>query len=266
MSKSVLLGPYVGDFKQEVLVFRPYMRYISYISQEYEIFVSSHSNRSFLYDWVDDDNFLPIYEHISRNEVNQKGFIFQDITKTEFNQITKHIRDRIPFSDIDIHTLPYVKNTNGVSYYQKIYSSFTFPDIDIGESPDIVFIGDKSDQSSEVYSLLSDQFDVTVIGDMNNGLETYNEILKTPNFSDNYLRMFNYISKAKMVVTNCSEWVLICNSQQVPVFYCGADSSLFKNDGILNFDNKKCTSICDMDSDTMVNMVKYSYNKMYGGV
>ena len=264
MSKAVLLGPYVGDFTQEILVFRPYIRYISHTMDDMNIFISSHSNRSFLYEWIDPDRFLPIYDHISRNELNQTGFTYNDITKTEFNQITKKIRENIDFDDIDTFTLPYVKNTNGISYYQKFHTPFSIPDMedDFGDIS-IVGIFDKSDQSIEVYDLLSDRFNISVIGDMNNGLEEHNKLMRNTDFSsNNYLRMFNYIKRSKLVVTNCRDWVLICNCQGIPVFYWGYDSSLYKSDGALNFGNKKCTSVCNMDSSSILDMINYSYKRL----
>jgi len=265
MSTAVLLGPYVGSFTQEILVFRPHIRYISQTIDGSEIYISSHSNRSFLYDWIEPENFLPIYDHISRNEPGQVGFIYDEITKTEFNQITKKIRNDIEADDVEIHTLPYVKNTNGISYYQKTYSPFNIPDFEIDHTDlSIVAIFDKSDQSREVFDLLSEMFDVVVVGDMNNGLEDYNVLMKHPLYESNYLKMFNYIDKSKLVVTNCSDWALICNCQGIPVLYWGQNSSLFKDNGVMNFDNKKCTSICNMDSKSITDMVRYCYNRLYG--
>lgn len=264
MSKAILLGPYVGSFTHEILTFRPHIRYISHtLGGEADLFVSSHANRSFLYDWVSPDNFIPIYEHISRNEPSQVGFIYDDITKTEFNQITKKIKTEIPYDDVESHTLPYVKSTAGISYFQKLYSPFDIPDIDVGDV-DVVVIMDKSDESSIIYELLSQVMNVTVIGDMNNGLEDENILMRHPVFHDNYLKMFNYIKKAKYVVTNCGEWALICNCQGYPVFYWGQESSLYKTSGVMNFGNNKCSSICSMEPKSIVNMIRYCYDKMYG--
>jgi len=264
MSKAVLLGPYVGSFTHEILVFRPYIRYISHITEDAELFVSSHSNRSFLYDWIKPENFLPIYEHITRNEPGQVGFIYDEITKTEFNQITKKILSEIPYDETDFYTLPYVKNTNGISYYQKIYTPFTIPDFDFGhKNLNMIAVFDKSDESRQVFDLISEMFNVSVIGDMNNGLEDENILMKDLMFESTYLKMFNYINKCKLVITNCSDWALICNLQGIPVFYWGNQSSLFKSGGVMNFDNDRCTSICNMDAVDVASMVKYCYNNLY---
>ena len=262
-NQAVLLGPYVGDFTHEILTFRPHMRYISHITEpSTKVYVSSHPNRAFLYDWIDPLNFIPIYEHISRNEPCQSGFVHNDITKTEFNQITKFIRNQIPYDTVDIQTLPYVKNTNSISLYQKFYTPFVIPPVDIIKNVDVVCIFDKSEHSRDVYYNLTNKLDVVVVGDMNNGVEERNILLKNIMFLDNYLIMFNYIQSAKLVVTNCSEWAFICNIQGIPVFYWGSEFSLYKSSGIMNFDNKKCMSICEMDSSSVVSMILYCYNNI----
>lgn len=263
MTEAVLLGPYVGDFTHEILTFRPYIRYITQITEpNVDIFISSHSNRSFLYDWISEDRFFPIFEHITRNELSQKGFIYQDITKTEFNQITKSIKNQINSDTIDVYNLPYIKSTNSISIYQKVFRPFKVPSIEVPES-DIIFIADQSDNAREVFEKISKTFNVIVIGNMNNGLEEYNILLKEPIIDNNYLKMFNMIQKTKMVVTNCHEWAFICNLQKLPVLYWGNEFSLYKSSGILNFGNDKCMSLCDMEPDSIVDMIKYNYKKLY---
>jgi len=260
-NKAVLLGPYVGDFANEILTFRPYARYISHITEtSTNIHISSHSNRSFLYDWVDGNHFIPIYEHISRNEPCQNGFTHDDITKTEFNQISKFIRNKIDCDNVEIQTLPYIKNTNSISLYQKLYTPFVLPNCPVDLHCDVVCIFNKTDHSRDVFYNLSSKLDLLVIGDMNNGVEERNVLLKNIMFLDNYMLMFNYIHKAKLIVTNCSEWALISNLQGLPVFYWGADASLYKENGLMNFGNKKCMSICEMDTKNIVNMIQYCYN------
>jgi hypothetical protein len=263
MLKSVLLGPYIGDFANEILTFRPYIRYITHITPPLtKIYISSHTNRSFLYDWINRDMFIPIYEHISRDEPNQSGFIHTGITKTEFNQITKTVRNKIDCDSVEIQTLPYVKNTNTISLYQKYYTPFVIPYYNVTNHCDVICIFNKSDQSRDVYYNLTNKIDVTVIGDMNNGLEERNILLKNIMFLDNYLIMFNYVKQSKLVITNCSEWALICNLHQIPVFYWGAEASMYKENGVMNFENKKCMSICEMDTKNIVDMIQYCYNNI----
>jgi len=262
-NRAVLLGPYVGDFANEILTFRPYVRYISHITDpSTNIYISSHINRSFLYDWICEDNFIPIYEHISRDEINQNGFTHNDITKTEFNQITKFIRNKIDSDTVEIQTLPYIKNTKSISLYQKFYTPFVIPQYPTEIECDVVCVLSKSIQANEVFYNITNKLDALVIGDMNNGVEKRNVLLKNIMFLDNYRLMFNYIHRAKLVVTDCSEWALICNLQKIPVFYWGPDSSLYKDNGIMNFENKKCMSVCDMDIKSIVQMIVYCYEKV----
>jgi hypothetical protein len=263
MSKAVLLGPYIGDFTHEIITFRPYIRYITEITEPgVDIYISSHSNRFFLYDWISPDNFIPVYEHITRDEPNQNGFIHETITKTEFNQITKVIKSKISSDDVEVYNLPYVRNTTGISLYQKVFSSFSIPYIDIDTDVDIVCIFNQENQPKEIYHTLLNSYKIEVMGNMNNGLEEYNPLMRNVMFLNNYLIMFNYINKANMVITNCSEWVIICNLQAIPVFYWGPEFSLFKSSGIMNFDNNRCMSVCDMGTDTIISMIKYHYKSV----
>lgn len=265
MNKSVLLGPYIGSFTQEILSFRPYIKYISEIlSSDTNIYISSHSNRSFLYEWIDADNFIPVYEHLTRNEPSQVGFIHEKVTKTEFNQISRFICNQIGKDKIDVYNLPYAKNVNGISYYEKLYTPFSIPELEIEEDVDVVGVFNTSPQSKEVFNELQKIFNVLVIGNMNNGIEDNNIILKNIIFMNNYIKMFNYIKKAKLVVTNCNDWVVICNLQKIPVFYWGSDFSLYRSESIFNFDNKKCKSICEMDTGDIIKMIKFYYNQFSG--
>ena len=68
--KVVSVGPFLGDIKNELLYFRPFVQWLhSYLEYE-SFFVSSHFNRSFLYG--DDITFMPVYECLTRNELNQE--------------------------------------------------------------------------------------------------------------------------------------------------------------------------------------------------
>ena len=120
---SILICPYIGSFSQEILIFIPYVRYILSILHDSDnsdvIIVASHSNRKFLYDDIGVD-FYPVFASISRNELCQKGVLYTEIDKQQFNQITKSIKNNIG-GITDHYNIPYVKNHNQISYYQKIF-------------------------------------------------------------------------------------------------------------------------------------------------
>lgn len=260
MSKNILIGPYVGSFKHEMLTFLPYVNYLLSVLEYDDVYISSHYNRKFLYDDIPHSEFIPVYSNITRSELNQKGLIHDEITKQQYNQISKMIKTNIDGGISEHHTLPYIKATKTISYYQKKYKEYTYPDVEMDISKDtIVFIPDTSDESLVVYNSIKDTHNVVVIGDMNNGIAIDNVLLQQYNYFDIvYTHMFNYIHKAKMIVTSCPEWAMICNIQGLPVIYWGEDSSMYKRDGIYGFDNQNIIALKSINS----NMVDYMYNKL----
>jgi hypothetical protein len=61
------LGPFYGDFEQEITTFRPYVQYIIKHNPGKTVYVSSHINRRFLYDFIDFDKFIPVLENMTRD-------------------------------------------------------------------------------------------------------------------------------------------------------------------------------------------------------
>lgn len=241
----LLLGPYIGNFLYEITVFRPHIQYIFEVSECDDVYVSSHLSRSFLYDWVQPSNFIPIYEYLSRDEDKHHGYTHTDISKSEFGQIVKRTSRSISSDKIDIYTLPYSKSTNTIPFQQKIYSKITYPDIEIDDKDFIIIIPDKSIDTFNLYNKLKDDYNIIVIGDMNCGIENDNVILKDPDyFTNGYIKIFNYIHKAKLVITPLDHWALICNIQGIPLLYWGDNASMYKKDGVYGFGNN-VVSICD---------------------
>jgi len=253
---SILIGPYIGSFAQEILIFIPYVRYIlSILDDNDNVVVASHSNRKFLYDDIGVD-FYPVFASISRNELCQKGLLYTEINKQQFNQITRSIKNNIG-SIVDHYNIPYVKNHNQISYYQKIFNRFSYT---YNKGNDIIFIPNtNNEQNREIYQYMSKYNNVSVLGDMNNGLPVYNSLLKRMDYFDIvYKEIFNAIHNSLFVITSCSEWALICNLQNIPVFYWGNDASLFKPDGMYCFGNKNIISLRDIN----LKMIDYFYDKM----
>lgn len=259
--ENLLLGPYIGNFYHEIVTFRPYIKYISSVLECDNTYISSHSNRSFLYDWIPHENFIPVYEHLSRGGVGHTGYTHSDISKAEFTQITKKI-SRIISPDIDIYSLPYSKLTNIIPFHQKIYTPISFPDIDIDISDYISFIPDNTDETLDLYNSIKNDYNVVVVGDMSNGMEDENVVIKDPDyFTNGYIKIFNYIHKSKLVITPCDQWAMICNLQNIPVIYYGKNIGLFKKGGVYGFDNDNALSVCDITSKTVDYMLEKMGNK-----
>jgi hypothetical protein len=273
MCKSVLaLGPFIGDFEQEIKTFRPYAQYIIQTrNNEFdEIYISSHITRKFLYHFMNQEKFIPVLENITRNELTQIGYINSEISKQEYIQLTRLYKtiiskqENINLSNITNISLPYIKHINKIiSYDEKLYSKIKYNDVDlsISELDMIVFIPDDTETSKDMFYTLKSIFDnVVVIGDMKCGLPEENIILKNNTyFHDSHNILCNYIMKSKFVITPISHWAFLCNLQNIPLLYYGDDFSLYKEKGIFDFNNNVITSISNIPNS---DLIKYFNTKV----
>jgi len=267
MTKSVVvIGPFIGDLEQELFSFRPYAKYISSTVDCDNVYISSHFNRSFLYDWVPQENFIPVFESLTRDETKQHGFLHDDVTRSDYSQIIKYIKNKIRDAngrvEIEIYSPPYIKSMNAISIYQKEFSSIFFPKTDINRNEYIAFVSNQSKESEKVYKTLQKEYDIIVIGNMSNGIEKENTPLKsTDYFINGYSSMMNYISNAKLLVTNCPEWAIVGNLLKKHMVFWGTTCSQFKPDGIYGFDNYNVISV-DVNTSSLVDMIKYKYERI----
>ena len=116
--KNILCGPYLGDFAEEILTFRPYAQWIKTVLKPEKMCICSHSNRSFLYT----DNFIPIFEDFSRDELNQNGLIHNECTIKELVIITKKIKSDIKTPDLLQFNTSYTKADAWYPLYKKIFN------------------------------------------------------------------------------------------------------------------------------------------------
>jgi len=95
--KSVLaIGPYIGNFEEELLTFRPYANWLLNVIEHEKAYLSTHLNRVFLYEQlIDKDNIIPINESLSRDEINQVGYIHKKLQQKEFNTLVKIFKEKI---------------------------------------------------------------------------------------------------------------------------------------------------------------------------
>jgi len=267
MIKSVaIIGPYIGDLEQELFAFRPYAKYVTSIADVDKVYIISHYNRSFLYDWIPEEDFLPVFESLSREETKQHGYVHDDVSRSDYTQLIKFfkakIRETHNKADIEVYTPPYIKSNSSISIYQKEFSDLLFPKININRSDYIAFIADKSKDFEEVYHTLKDMYDIIVIGSMSNGIEQENVILKSPDyFINGYTTMLNYINNAKLILTNCPIWAMVGNLMKKHMIFCGDTCSQYKPEGIYGFDNYNAVSV-DVGKKAIIEMVRYKYEKI----
>ena len=265
--KILACGPYIGDFEQEVLTFRPYCRWLQKVVEHDSIYINTHINRKFLYDFIPEDNFIPVYEDLSRDELEQKGYIHNSIKRSNYNILLKKFKDEIikkencNKKEILQYNLNYIKSTPALPIYNKYFEKIkSADDIEIKEK--IVFIPHKNRNYEEIFSIyenFKDKYDCVIIGDLTSEFPENNILsYKIDYFENGWKYIINYINKAKAVICPVSFWVAICNLQGVNTFSWGESVSQYKNTGIYYFNNDKLLLIPyseDSDISKMITMV-----------
>jgi hypothetical protein len=256
-------GPFIGDFEQEVVTFRPYVRWCYETSECDKMYVNTHSNRMFLYDFLSDDNLIPVPEQLSRAEGEQKGYIHTLIAPKDFNILVKFFKDEVVLREgcnkRDLHKVMvnYVKSTAHYSVYKKTFTKIRNINIKNPYKGKVVFIpyGDRRKRLLYIKEFLKNY---VIIGNQQTRFRDENVILnRIDYFSNGWKLMVKIITEAKAVICPVSFWTYICNLQQVPVFSWGENVGQFKEDGIYHFGNKKCTAIASMRNDILVKMIQH---------
>ena len=246
--KILACGPYIGNFEQEVLTFRPYCKWLQKVVDHDLIYVNTHINRKFLYDFIQEDNFIPVYENLSRDELGQKGYIHNSIKRNNYNILLKKFKDIIikrencNKKEILQYNLNYIKSTPPVPIYNKYFEKIKLLDnSEIKEK--IVFIPHENSNYNEIFSIyenFKDKYDCVMIGDRTSKFPENNILSYKIDYFENGLKyIINYINKAKAIICPVSFWTAICNLQGVNVFSWGERVSQYKDNGIYYFNNDK---------------------------
>jgi hypothetical protein len=259
--KNILCGPFIGDFRTEIIDFRPLTRWIYEVLKPEKMFVSTHSNRCFLYDWA---TTIPVFEDLSRDELNQNGALHNSISQKDLTIITKKIKSDVskllkPKEDFVHINFAYTKNSHWYPLYKKIYTSVKY---NISDKKSILFIPNISEKyavTKEIHDFLCKNFDnVIVAGDMKTHLHENNIMFKNPTyFTDIYKDMVDQISNASVVITPNSHWTILSQIQNKPVFSWGSLPVYCDN-------NKKNNMI--LTDDVPLNNIKnmmFSFIKKY---
>lgn len=246
----LLLGPFIGDFETECILFRPYARWLVETLDFDNFYLGTHSNRMFMYyDFIDKENVLPVFENISRDELGQIGYIHNTVSQKDYQFFVKYLKETVQEKEKCgkkdmkmIGQLSYIKSTPMVSIYKKLFSSVKYFDIENKFSKRVVYIPDnsvKKEVHKKVYKFLK-EYDVLVIGDKHTRLKKQNAIISRIDYFENiYKQIFKIISEARAVICPASFWTTICNQQEVPVFSWGEVISQYKPGGIYHLGNDK---------------------------
>lgn len=255
----VAFGPYIGNFEQEVLMFRPYIEWtLKNVDEIDYVVISSHFNRKFLYEGLY-DKFIPVYKQLSRRETLQSGYIHEDVKQKDYVVLTKSLRDKvseltnISKKNVEIMSVPYIRCSPPISIYNRSFSPIQVP---INNSKcNVIFIPDmcmNEELSYAIYNELCKSFNVTILGDTNCNLSHDNEILGDIDYLNNgYFKMITAITNSVAVVTPCSHWTAICNIQKIPVISWGDTVGPYKEGGIYHLGNKK-SRVVYHDDDSKV--------------
>lgn len=277
--KVLGFGPFVGDFESEITTFRPYVKWISEVSYADDVFLFTHSNRAFMYDWIDESRLLPMYHHLTRDELEQRGYQHGHIKQRDFNLMIKVFKDEIAKitglgkRDIELHHLNYVKNPILEPVHQKSFTRVPVPDINIQEEyiNSVVFIPygfTNEGKTAELYNFLLEKYGAVVVGNLEINLTWENVILNRVDYFDSgYKLIFKMLSEAKLVICPTSYWTFICNLQGWPVFSYGPTPGPYRKGGIFHFDNEKSMVMAaddETDSGSIMRMIDYFMGKTWG--
>ena len=250
IDKIVLFGPYIGDWKEEITAFRPYIKWI-YDNVEFaDYYVATHFNRAFMYEFIKEENFLPIYESLTRDEHKQKNAIHKDIKTKDYSSIIlRNIRDEISNNtgylkkDIVQYSLSYIKSIQNFSISNKKFTQIPYEEDE--EKNKIVFIPDKRCKRKVLEKILKHldknyPDDYVVIGDEKTYFAEENIVRKRIDYLEYvYKLIVDYISNAKIVICPCGHWTILSNQQGSYVFSWGEGNiAQYKSDGVYGFGNK----------------------------
>jgi len=258
--RVLIFGPFVGSWKQEVLTFLPFVRWASQIIEHDKIFISSHHNRRFLYDWIEDDSFIPVYEHLSRDEIQQKNFLHSEIDDKDYNFITNNFKKSIiskckcSKKEIIHHAGVYSKNAqNLIINEQKLFKPFEY---EVSEEYDVYIPG--KDSSIEFYEKIKEIYpELIVIGDMKSGCVDKNDVLSSNDYLENgFKRNISLLMNSRVIVTPTSHWTLLANLNNKRVVSWGANPNLYRSDGIFGFKNDKVSVVPDINKDSLIKHIK----------
>jgi len=275
-NKIALFGPYVGDWKEEILSFRPFIKWIYDNIEFQKYYISSHINRSFMYDFIDKNNYLPVYESLTRDEIKQKNTIHKDIYTKEYSSIIlRNIRDSISKNEdvlkknIIQYGLSYIKAKPNFSICNKSFSMISY-DKDKNKEK-IVIIPDRQENKKllgVIINHLEKKYpnDFVVIGDKKTHFKDMNIIRQRIDYFEMVYKMtIDYISNAKMVICPCSHWTVLANQQNTYVLSWGYDNiAQYKTGGIygLNNNNSIIEIKRELIKEKILNQIDYEIEKI----
>jgi len=260
-------GPYIGNFEQEIITFMPYSKWLSNAVDFDKIYLNTHMDRMWLYDFIPEENKIPVDFDLSIDVECQKGYINTKLSQKKFQKLIKKFKNEIiersgyNKKDVKIYNLSYIKTCVPYSIYNKIFSPLKEEKISyIDKILYIPYIGEDEDLLYVINDELK-KYGHIIIGSYDIYLKEWNSLLLlNDGFHNTWKHMINYISSAKAVVCPLSFWTTICNLQGTPVFSWGDNIGQHKENGIYHFNNYKSMVIPYKgmkNKDIIINMMEY---------
>lgn len=268
----LLLGPYIGSFKEEILNFRPYARWLYDVLDFDKVYLNTHSNRKFLYlDFMEPKYIVSTFENISRDELSQVGYINEEVDQKEYNLLLRGIKDyiadkeNISKRDIKQHSINYIKSTPQIETHKKRFEKIVLHNDDKRYKDKIVFIPDESGikriMSGIKEYLDLENLDYVIAGDQRTYFQNENIVLQMIDYFENgWKTNLQLVTNAKLVIAPIGHWATIANLQSVPLFTWGENVGQYKEDGIYHFGNKRSLAFpADIDTnvDNVIGMLNY---------
>jgi hypothetical protein len=243
---DIAVGPFIGDFTSEVLLFRPYALWLIDVLQPRHVYIASHKSRKFLYPTTN-VTFFPVFENLTRNEFGQDRVVHKDISGHDYNIVIKKFKaDVLSVSKASVAYYNIEYNRFGwIPEYKRIMTPLDTTDGT--KTAKIIFIPCENEKAfvlEHVYNKLLKS--AVCIGDMKTHLPEHNVLLRDPMYFKNvYRNMVDYISSASCVICPSSVWTSICYWHNIPCFSWGryAHTDINRNSIVLQSDDLDHTII-----------------------
>lgn len=266
MEEVIGVGPYIGSFKEEIINFLPYCRWIVKNYKDQKVYVSSHHDRNFLYDFILEDRFFRVVTELSRKDSCQEEHRHTDISQEDYKilvkRFTNNIKGKEPKAIIKILNLGYSRRKVHYDMDERIYKPIK---VEKNKSLKVVFIPQNSEKENVIkhlYSKIKDMYDVLVM----DGPECY-QLEDCHCYSpDQWKEYVETICSAKVVVCPVGFWTFLCNLQGVKVVSWGEGISPYKTDNIFSFGNQPLVFPTDesTSSEKIIKTVSYYLENLNG--
>ncbi|MFA5025665.1 MAG: hypothetical protein WC503_04120 [Candidatus Shapirobacteria bacterium] len=226
----ICVGPFVGDFETEILSFRPYVTWLYKNVKQKKFYVSSHYYSRFLYDFLEDEQFIPIISNeLSDDKASQVNYFHEKIPHKTFLRYTRNFKSKVSKltgvkkEDIKVIGISYTKLSDPIILAKKIFEKIRIQ-------------GTKGNYILYDKEPLIEELDYKLIG----------------NCSSSY-DLIELVSNAACVVCRVGFYTALANLQGTPVFGWAVDyPGRYRHNGIYNFGNKNAHILyCDDREDIL---------------